>query len=322
MTMIVLLHAMTHGWLLRLYPGVAWLAPWVSGGVNLFILVSGWFLIRVKWASVVRLLAITSGFIAVNMAVDAGMQCAFEPFSGLGSLADAVASSARRVGYWFVKYYLILVAVSPVVNRLVAKARLGLLRVAVVVMTGMEMWMFWEVEGSGFGLYHFLYLYVLGYYLSREEALKRLPVRTLVAIAVAGSVAGSAFVEVSVAGMAPGTADPATGLTMAQLVHLLAYNNPLLIVSMAAVVLAFARLKFRSARVNAVAAASFGVYLLQDGLIGYMVIYPLYRDAILSSLPLYVGVVAVSAVVLWLCSMALTAAIDSALRSFSRFSTR
>ena len=93
------------------------------------------------------------------------------------------------------------------------------------------------------------------------------------------------------------------------------YNAPLVVLASVSLFLYFSRISFRNGVVNAIATASFGCYLLQDGYAGRQLLYPAIRRLYLFLFDTYASPAAVTLItlaivasvsVIWIASILLT----------------
>ncbi len=218
--------------------------------VDVFVLLSGWFGIRWKWRGLLSLV----------------FQCLFFSFA-LYALAfamgwkgrtplDALCESLKLGDYWFVRCYLGLYVLSPLlylfvrrVPRVWQATALALFFVFQTIadnVTG-----FCNIFDNGYSVWSFAALYLLARHLrlfpSRLTALPAAFHFTLYALLVAAN-AGTAFF------CAHHFSKPVSPA-------LCSYANPLVIAAALALLLAFSRLTLKNAAVNTLAASAFAIYL-------------------------------------------------------------
>lgn len=269
MTMILihhfLIHAITPDGLP--YPLFEALNPLFMAGVNLFVMISGYFGIRLSLKSVLNLAVTVIAFNLINFLV---VGLAFGEWKPISGVLGMILLPLSRSGYWFVANYFMLMILSPVINAgLKLLARADALRQGVWLMIAVMFVACWLGENhaahNGYGILQFVFMYSFGYYLShRDHTCPPLRQGLLVALFVAG-VIGMFAVEMA--------CDAVFGPRVALWRFFVDYCNPCLFVSTVSIFLLFEQMSFRSHAVDSLAASSFGCYLLQDGWLGHKCVY-------------------------------------------------
>ena len=273
------------------------------GCVDIFVLITGWFGTTFKWKGALKLVKQTC-FIALTM---------FGVVALLGKpLPHHVYDWFRALwSYWFVRSYLLLYLLTPVLNAFVTRSTEKQLRqwliafyIAFIPLSFVS-----DDLARGFSCVAFVGLYLLGRYL-RLHLSARIKVSnlwlwllwTLTVIFQALAIWSAARWQSS------------------WLKHLFpvftAYSNPLTIAASAALLLAFARIKCQSKVINWLAAGSFAAYLTHQQLFLRSTYFELMRglDSNIASPPLFVLSVAGCIAVIYLAS-----ALLDAFRRFIRF---
>lgn len=218
--------------------------------VDVFVLLSGWFGIRLKWR----------GFFGLVF------QCLFFSFT-LYALAftlgwnertpiDALRESLKFGDYWFVRCYIVLYVIAPALNLFVSRVP-RLWQVAIItaffafevaadIAPG-----FCKLFDNGYTVWSFAGLYVLARHLRafpyKFTALPAAFHFALYLLLVAANVA-AAFLY------AQHKSQPVSAI-------LCYYTNPLVIGAALALILGFSHLTIKSAAVNTLAASAFAIYL-------------------------------------------------------------
>lgn len=299
MSMIVIHHFVVHGstysWA---ESGLGLQNSFIYYGVNLFILISGYYGIRVRWKSFLSLLVTVMFFLIIDSVGDcvAGwINDGNVNFNDLLRLRRDIYRPFTQ--WWFISCYVMLYMSVPVINLGLHTASRQQLRgiAAVVFCYSVYAALVGDYASSaGRMLPQFLMLYIIGYWIRVDRPFNQVSVPWLVVIAVASSLFNG-FIWQALLGSN-------TGLGYS--VH---YANVLCLVGSVTIFLVFTRFSFRSRFVNSVAGASLGCYLLQDGDTGPYHIYVLQKHFFVThpfaeSLLMY----AVSFVALWAASWALT----------------
>ncbi len=209
-------------------------------GVNLFVLISGYFGIRPTRGRIANYL-IVCGFysIGIFLLVSCLKPSTFTPDNAV----DAVLFISRT-DLWFVRDYFLLMLVCPLVNpglETLNRRNLNLLMLALVAINCYFGWLWGGVVNpTGYNLMQMLFMYVTGAWL------RRTPVSTTVCLVLyvvaEGAIVGSACV------MAP--------------LKAYAYNSPAVVLASISCFGIFRNLSFTSRVVNIAAAGTFAVYLV------------------------------------------------------------
>lgn len=228
-------------------------------GVNLFVMISGYLGIKGSIHSFIKLYGIIVFFSILCF------------FAG-AVLFDMQISMSRLIRillfpfsfqYWFLRCYLGLFALAPLINKglsLLSTYELRRLIVALTVISVYSCWVGRNMIGmDGYSLFHFIYLYVLGFFFSHDKA-SDVAVSRWVFLGVA-----SMSLNIALAYITDSYYDDFENIYWKVAI---AYNNPFVILSSISIFMCFAKLKIRSiAWINSLASASLGCYLLQEGII-------------------------------------------------------
>lgn len=263
MSFIVIHHFWRHGMLYSQFPYPAYevLEGFSMGGVDLFIMISGFFGIRLSWRAVIGLVLTVAFFFLINIGVASSL---FDNVAPADRFADFLIAPLSNSGYWFIATYFILMLLSPILNGGLRALSLPQLRGMVMVLTVVEFYTMAiignRVDVMGTGIFSFIYLYLLGHYLRKEEALSMIRTWWFPVISI---VAAMLSIGIELAIQEYDWVKSMLGKYL-----FVKQSNPLTIISKAALLCWFTRFKFQRRWVNSLAGASFGVYLLQDGVGG------------------------------------------------------
>lgn len=301
MCFIVLHHFWCHGMLYSqfTFPAYEFLEGFSMGGVDLFIMISGFFGIRLSWKSVVGLALTVAFFFLLNIGVASSI---FDNVNPELRITEFIKAPLSNSGYWFIATYFMLMLVSPVVNKGIKSMTLNQLRGIVLILSFAEFYSSAvvgnRVDIMGTGIFTFIYLYILGYYLRQEKALQKIPTWVF-------PTAFIAFALISIGTEIAILETPA--LKKSFKLFFLKQSNPFTILSKAAILCWFTRFNFQRRWINSLATAAFGVYLLQDG-VGGEYLYN-WQRAMFDTFGFsweYVGLLAAIFVALWVCAWLLT----------------
>lgn len=226
-------------------------------GVNLFVLISGYFLIKLTWRRLVNYI-IMCGFYGVSIYA---LRCIVSPcyFTLDNTLETLRLFSGGDL--WFIRDYFFLMLLSPLLNgglKSLTTRRLGWVIAAMVLISCYYGW-WWggAVNPTGYNLMQMIMMYTIGYRLSRG-----LPRR----IDAAAFYVASTIAIVIMATVMP--SDKAYY-----------YNSPAVILAAVSLFSLLAPLRFSSRAVNYVASSTFAVYLIHKN---PWIWVPFYRQAIVN----------------------------------------
>jgi len=214
-------------------------------GVNLFVLISGYFTIRLTPRRLANYLIMCAFYAWGIFAV----HCFAVP--GYFSMAHALHALAvfSHSDLWFIRDYLFLMLLAPLLNGgLDALKRtpthlIGVVASLIVINCWFGWWQSGQVNPMGYNLMQMIMMYVLGYFM-RCLRIEKSP---WWASALIWLTSTSTIVWMS-ASMPPARA--------------FAYNQPMVITAACALFALFARIKFSSGVVNWIASSTFAVYLI------------------------------------------------------------
>lgn len=139
MSMILIHHFVVHGspYSVRfMEEGLGWQNAFVFYGVNLFVLISGFYGIKVRWRSFLSLLITLFLFAMVDFLLKCGFgwyQHGFDA-SDLTGMVRVLIHPFKK--YWFISCYLVLYIFAPVINLGLKHATKAQLRTIVVIAMG------------------------------------------------------------------------------------------------------------------------------------------------------------------------------------------
>lgn len=258
MSFIVLGHIVLHAADKQL-PGSVAIESVCIIGVNLFVLISGYFTIQFKFKSFFHLICI-SIFYSLLSAILAWLIFK-RPISG-SDIPDIILQISNNKYYWFIGCYLQLMMISPFLNILLQKLTnlyyLGLICV-MAYLSCISGWLFNnQINLNGYNVFNMLFLYLIGFGIYRFSLHKFFAKRTWILIFILCSVV-IYLMKIYMPG------------------HASRYNNPIVIISAIALFSFFANINFHSNVVNALAKCMLPVYLLQEGFVGLELYKYLYN---------------------------------------------
>ncbi|MGN0237499.1 MAG: acyltransferase family protein, partial [Lepagella sp.] len=274
------------------------LEPWMICGVNLFFLISGWFGIRLSLRSLVKLVVTTAFFIAVSLLT----LFLFGADIPAGAFTNLFFFPVSRGRFWFIMVYMALMLVAPLLNEGIRHLPLRSLSILVLTLFLFSCYGCWYgnnyVSFNGYTIMQAIFLYVLAAWLRLISGrLERVP-RYVWLASFVGLIALDCVIGY-----------------FTRFSELFDYNAPLVVLASVSLFLYFSRICFRNGVVNAIAKASFGCYLLQDGYAGRQLLYPAIRRLYLHLFDIYATPTAVilttlaiiaSVIAIWIASILLT----------------
>ena len=270
--MVLMLHFNLHGLhpdVLSSHPTFSWLSlegnlieSFCIAAVNVFVLISGYFSIKLSVRSVLNLYI--RCFIVGLVTYLAYIVLSGEAisFSAIGGRILAFTHNH----WWFVISYLGLMAISPILNAgceaVDKRSYLYVLILLSIVMLYFGWWKHLEITNGGYSLIHFIYLYIIARYIKLHVAESTIRhYRWLWLVLFVG-----AFLVM-------------TGLQYVTSRSMYTYDNPLAIIIAVSLLLFFLSIPFQSRFVNWAAASVFSAYLIQESpYLGKMWIYPNYGE--------------------------------------------
>lgn len=219
-------------------------------GVNIFILISGWFGIKFRPRGIISLLfnVLFLGWLLAVLLIPVGISI---------PLLDMMKLTYFGSYYWFVPSYILLFICAPLLNSFAENARkkeLAIFLVAFFIFEFALGW-FWDYENYGYGYscISFIGLYMTARYLHMyEKDLSLMKLRK-----------GICFLLYTILTIIPATA--AFILTKNGIVfNQLSYSSPFVIGAAISLLLLFRQIDLRTNEfVNSCAASAFSMYLIQ-----------------------------------------------------------
>lgn len=221
-------------------------------GVDLFLLISGYFRIKLSWRSALNLVFICMFCKVTHLCIDTFVLGVPHPVYEWLLKPVFVVS---RSGGWFVQVYFMLMFVSPLLNRGLDGLTEKEWRLSLLLLCVISFYLGWLLhnydDAAGYTLLNFVFVYVIGAAIRRYEAYRRINCKMFVAVACVG--VALTFVGSLVVGR--------IGLG----VVFTAYNSPSVLLTACAVFCLFAKLTVQNGWINRVAMSVLTVYLLTDG---------------------------------------------------------
>lgn len=228
-------------------------------GVNLFVMISGYFGIKGSIHSFTKLYGIIVLFSMLSFLIGVIF---FDMQISITSMIKTLLLPFTSQ-YWFLKCYLGLFVLAPLINKGLHLLSTKELRRLVIILTIISIYSGWigrnnMIGMNGYSLFHFIYLYVLGFFLSHDKISNTTQIHQWILL---------------------GTISMSTNIALAFITDFyygefeniywkvaIAYDNPFVILTSISIFMYFAKLKIKNTHwINSVASASLGCYLLQEG---------------------------------------------------------
>lgn len=243
MSMILIYHFLIHSMTAEDIPGglFYFFNDLVYGGVDLFFLISGYFLIKSSLRSIVKFYVGMMFFAAVNVVL---LACAGVTMPATGIIRTIMLPAEP---HWFLRVYLILLITAPLINRQLTELPLNRLR-NIIILTIIGFMII--RDGTSHSYLNALLFYAIGHYLRRLTTATTFSRSRCLTVFLAATLL-SAVIHYTT-----------------RTTYLLRYDNLLLIIATPALLLFFSKLTIKPRVINSIAAASLGCYMLQDGRFG------------------------------------------------------
>lgn len=283
--------------------------------VNVFVIISGYFSIKLRFASVLNFLWTISYWRLVTLAI-LFVFYKMTPVTVASFLPFAPISTGGGFGFsgWFVGAYIGLMVLSPMLNLYSDKLTTKQLGLYCLVFFSAEILFDWllpslTIFGQGYTPFAFVGLYLLGRYAARPDSLDfrlRISIPMFFSICIFG---GFTMALTSLYG------NTFPILRNKLMYGSYGYTTPLTLAGSFMIVMVFKHIRFRSKVVNWFAASAFAVYLFHGGL-------PFFKDISLDLFARYDGIMYFSRTVIFIIGTYIAAAVIDFGRRFvwARFS--
>jgi surface polysaccharide O-acyltransferase-like enzyme len=236
--------------------------------VNVFVLISGYFSIRLSWSKVSRLL-----FLILFYSVVASTAYYFLVDHKITTFVKGFMILSKSP-YWFLKNYLILMAFAPMINnffRDYSKRETGSFTLVLLFVSCYLGFQFGnKANVDGYTFFQFLTMYCIGRYIRINDI--KLAWRKSIPLYIGFSLMiGIAMYYLYMHG---------SGKAAWKISY---YNDPFVILAAISLFLAFQSFTFSSKWINKCSASSLSVYLVQSSVVVEYFLYPLVRQMYISN---------------------------------------
>ena len=229
-------------------------------GVNLFVLISGYFSIKLNWKNLLTLVG-TVAFYNLASIIFKWQITGATP--RLGEIAGCFPPICNT-HWWFINCYFMLMLLSPIINIALEKAtdKQYKYTLSILLFTSCISGFCFKnfINMTGYNTFHFITIYVLGNAIKKFHLPSRLSTKQFACTYILSTLCIFALSFF-------------TSRTNF-------YNNPLIIISALSLFCLFANLDFKSKAVNYVATFMLPVYLLQDSSAGTIIYKYLYQNGL------------------------------------------
>lgn len=255
MLLILIHHFICHGLNSKLAPPdlIIIVDSFAIIGVNLFLLISGYFKIRLSWKSFLNLVFICMFCKVVHLCTDTFVLGISHPLYEWILKPIFVIS---RSGGWFVQVYFMLMFISPLLNKAIDNLSEKEWKLSLALLSFISFYLGWILhnynDAAGYTLMNFVFIYVIGAAIRHYNLSMRVKTWQMLFAIILGVVVtfvGSKFVAAH--------ENLKLGFT--------AYNSPFVILTACAVFCIFSKIKLQNKWINKVAVSMLTVYLLTDG---------------------------------------------------------
>ncbi len=229
-------------------------------GVNCFILISGYFGIKLKWKGVVSLYFTCVLCFLVVIGIDYAATMILDKPYALNRTWKQFVLMFSHNNNWYITCYFILMIVSPLLNKAIEYFTKKEFTVVLVLFTILQVyfayyWNSWAYGSSGYDIQHMVYMYLIGAYIQRygKDYMHRSYRHKWLSIYIICSV---------LFGVMP--------LLNINILHwrTFTYTNPILLIAAIAFFYFVLSFNFQSKLINYLAKSAIAVYLIQEWLGG------------------------------------------------------
>lgn len=223
-------------------------------GVNLFVLITGYFGINFKWKSLINLVGITVFYYLISL-ICSGLVFheTIAPFKIIALFLPITFS-----GYWFISAYIFLFLLSPILSFALKNITNRQLFIFIFILTYINCvsgWFFGNpINPNGYNTMNFIYLYFIGHCIRRFNIHSKLKKQYWLIFYLILSIINSFIAHFTFFEFLSSKA--------------FEYNNPLVIAAAISLFCFISSYNFKSKTVNFIASCTLPIYLLQDGILG------------------------------------------------------
>ncbi|MBQ6073413.1 MAG: acyltransferase family protein [Bacteroidales bacterium] len=218
-------------------------------GVNIFVLISGYFTIHLTWKSFLSYYLLCIFYNGASFLIDVFL------LDGFSTKALLKVFLVDKTVNWFFRAYFWLMLLSPLLNKALEHLSLKELRIIVALLFFLNCisgFIFQEFNTNGYNVYNFIFLYVLGNWISKDFRSKLFSGGKSLAVYLLFCLL-NALVAVLI-----------LFKSEYSLRHVFAYNNPLIILASVGLLVFFTRLHFSNKFINVFASTVVAALFIQQ----------------------------------------------------------
>lgn len=262
---------------------------YVVGGVNLFVMITGWFGLKRVIPGFVRLIVdcLVFGTVSYCLLMMLSPEAIF--------CIKHMIQSMRFTSNWFVVSYMMLLLVAPIIEKSLENTSTRQQSYWLLLLTVFNLYFGYclgKVNDNGYNVVQFVWIYYVSRYLreTKDRKWNQYLCKNGLIVYVIGTLL-LAFVFIGASSM---------GYSI-DAIRWFSYNNPLLMVSCIGLFAWFSNLKFKSRIVNIVATAMFGVFLLHTT--PYVIPFRNEVTSVLFYQTGYVGIICEALLIIIVCGI-------------------
>lgn len=223
------------------------------GGVNSFVLISGYFGIKVSKRSIIRLIFDSFIFALIGLLI-----CYLMTGDHFMLKPSSIWNNCKFTHYWFVTHYLILMLVSPIIESSLNNVTYKVFSLWICILLVINVYFGYclhVVNENGYNFVNFIMLYYIGKYIrvSKEKGWFRTMSQYSLAISIMTCILFSIIYIII------------SNYTWIKGVRFWGYNSPWVLLSSILFFIFISKLAISNKWINTMAHGTFGIYLLQGG---------------------------------------------------------
>jgi len=262
-------------------------------GVNVFVLISGWFGIHPKKKSLCNLLFQVLFYSVALFIVTYA-------FGQRLPILKTIQLFWFGAGYWFVPAYIVLFALAPVLNSFIEHANQQSIRNFLIAFFSLELLYGWAFDDfanydGGYSAISFVGLYLLARYLRvYQPSVTKWSKQKVISVFFVICLLGAVITELSLLSGVSFLAEHMFGK-----MHI--YSSPFVIIPSVMMVLLFAKISIQSKMINWLASSCFAIYLIHQ----HLMVRPYYCEACANIFETYSGFAYWGLIILFLIAVGL-----------------
>ena len=222
-------------------------------GVNVFLLISGYFSIKLRWQAVARFLFLCLSFKFLHLFIEYKFADAIITVKTLLNVISVISHPSG----WFVRCYFYLMLLSPILNKALDDSNIRELKIYSLLVILISVYFGFirrdDINSDGYTLMQFVTMYVIGRTVYKVKLTEKATTIQWLGLYASAAILNSIIMNQ----MLPYNKEMSF--------HLLGYNSPLVMLSSVSFFCVFAKQTFYNMKLNAIAKGAFGIYLFHTG---------------------------------------------------------